>query len=149
MPAGKFLSEEDEQKLVDAITAAEHGTSGEIRIHIEFKCKKNPLDRAEQLFHRLKMDQTEYRNGVLIYIATEDRKVAIYGGQGISGQVDDHFWQEEIDKLIAEFKQGRFEEGLEEVVADVGDKLKRSYPSRGDDPNELDNEISFEDNRDD
>lgn len=147
MPARNLLSEEDEQKLVNAISLAEQATTGEIRIHIEFKCKNDPLERAAKLFHKLQMDQTERRNGVLIYIASADRKVAIYGDQGISEQVDDHFWQNEINKLIEEFKQGNFEEGLEQVIADVGEKLKRFYPSQGDDPNELENEITFKDNR--
>ncbi len=148
MPARDFLTDKDKQKLVNAISMAEQETTGEIRIHIEFKCKNDPLKRAKELFHNLQMDQTEQRNGVLIYIATADRKVAIYGDQGISEQVDNLFWQNEINKLIAEFKQGNFEEGLEQVIADVGEKLKRFYPAEGNDANELDNEITFKDNRD-
>lgn len=149
MPARKFLSEEDEQQIIKAISDAEEFTTGEIRVHIEFKCKKNPLDRAKALFHELEMDQTEARNGVILYIASDDRKVAVYGDEGISSQVEDDFWQAEINKLIMEFKAGNFEQGIESVVGDIGEKLKRYYPSDGSDPNELGNEISFEDNRDD
>lgn len=149
MPAREFLTEEEEQQIIKAITDAEEFTTGEIRVHIEFKCKKDPLERAKAIFHELEMDQTEARNGVILYIATKDRKVAIFGDEGISSQVEDDFWQDEVDKLIAEFKQKNFEQGIEAVVGDIGEKLKTYYPSDGTDPNELDNEITFEDNRDD
>lgn len=149
MPAREFLSEKAEQRIVRAIGEAEEFTTGEIRIHIEFKCKKDPLDRAKTVFGELEMHETEARNGVILYIAVEDRKVAILGDEGISRQVESNFWQDEIDKLIGEFKEGNFEQGIESVVGDIGKKLKQFYPSDGSDPNELDNEITFEDNRDD
>jgi len=147
MPAREFLSEEDEKLIVDAIERAEQDTTGEIRVHIEFKCKKDPLERAKVLFHELEMDQTEARNGVILYIATEDKKVAIFGDEGLSKKVDDHFWQDEIDSLISEFKKGNFEAGIEHVVGDIGEKLKIHFPSDGSDPDELGNEISFKNNR--
>lgn len=149
MPAREFLTEEDEQQIIKAISDAEEFTTGEIRVHIEFKCKKDPLERAKEIFGELEMHKTDARNGVILYIASEDRKVAIFGDEGISQQVGDDFWKDEIDKLIREFKQGNFEEGIEAVVGDIGEKLKQFYPSDGTDPNELDNEITFEDNRDD
>ncbi|MCG2587918.1 TPM domain-containing protein [Rhodohalobacter sulfatireducens] len=149
MPAREFLSEQDEEKIVQAIAEAEEFTTGEIRIHIEAKCKKDPVERAKTIFGQLEMHETEARNGVILYIATKDRKVAIFGDEGISQQVENNFWQDEIDKLIGEFKQGNFEKGIESVVGDIGKKLKQFFPSDGADPNELDNEITFEDNRDD
>lgn len=149
MPARKFLSEEDEKKIIQAITDAEKFTTGEIRVHIEAKCKKDPLDRAKTVFGELEMHGTEARNGVILYIATKDRKVAVFGDEGIGQLVEDNFWQDEIDKLTGEFKEGNFEQSIESVIGDIGEKLKQFYPSDGSDPNELDNEITFEDNRDD
>mgnify|MGYP001107486596 FL=1 len=147
MPAREFLSEDDEKLIVDAIERAEKNTTGEIRVHIEFKCKKDPLERAKVIIYDLEMNQTETRNGVILYIATDDKKVAIFGDEGISKKVDDHFWQDEIDNLISEFKKGNFEAGIERVVGDIGEKLKIYFPSDGSDPDELGNEITFKDNR--
>lgn len=149
MPAREFLSEENEKRVIQAISDAEDSTTGEIRVHIEANCEEDPVERAKEVFGELEMHETEARNGVILYIATEDRKVAIFGDEGISQQVGKNFWQDEIDKLIGEFKQGNFEQGIASVVGDIGEKLKRFYPSDGTDPNELDNEITFEDNRDD
>src|SRR6056297_1741597 len=147
MPAREFLSEDDEKLIVDAIERAEINTTGKIRVHIEFKCKKDPLEQAKELFHDLEMNQTEDRNGVILYIATDDKKVAIFGDEGFSKKVDDHFWQDEIDNLISEFKKGNFEAGIERVVGDIGEKLKIYFPSDGSDPDELGNEIYFKNNR--
>ncbi|MDZ7719763.1 MAG: TPM domain-containing protein [Balneolaceae bacterium] len=149
MPARTFLSEQDEENIVKAIADAEEYTTGEIRVHIEAKCKKDPVERAKTIFGKLDMHETDARNGVILYIATKDRKVSIFGDEGISRQVEDNFWHDEIDKLIGEFKQGNFEQGIESVVRDIGDKLKKFFPSDGADPNELDNEITYKDNRDD
>lgn len=147
MPAREFLTKEEEELIVEAIDRAEEGTTGEIRVHIEFRCKDDPLKRAEDLFHELKMDQTERRNGTLLYIAVKDRKTAIFGDAGISSQVDDQFWQQEIDKLIGYFKEDQYEAGIENVVGDIGEKLKQFYPGDDANPNELRNDISFQDNR--
>ena len=68
-----FLTAEQEQAIVLAIKSAEKNTSGEIRVHIEKNTEKPPMDRALEVFYFLKMDATELKNGVLIYIAVESK----------------------------------------------------------------------------
>ena len=59
MTAAKdFFTLEEEQLIVNAITAAEKNTSGEIRVHIESHSEKPPLERAQEVFHLLDMDAT-------------------------------------------------------------------------------------------
>ena len=54
-----ILSEKQEQTLVDAITAAELLTSGELRIHLEKSTgRKGAQVRAKTLFGALKMHTT-------------------------------------------------------------------------------------------
>ena len=50
MSKNKFFSTAEEAMIVQAIQSAEHRTGGEIRVHIESKCKGNVLDRAAWLF---------------------------------------------------------------------------------------------------
>lgn len=138
-----FLTAEQEQEVVDAIARAEKITSGEVRVHLEEKCSKDPLKRAGTLFHKLKMDQTRDRNGVLIYVATEDRKLAVFGGKGIYDQVGHEFWEDVIRLMEAEFREGNFKDGLVKAVGKVAEKLKELYPYRSDDVDELKNEISY------
>lgn len=147
MSSDLYLTEEQEQHIIDAIAGAERQTSGEIRIHIEARSKRDPLERAARIFHELGMDQTEQQNGVLIYIASEDHQVAVYAGKGIHKQVEEGFWNDVLNLILDYFKKADFEQGIAKAVEKVGDKLKALYPYRKDDVNELSDEISYHDNR--
>lgn len=143
MASNEFLTEEQEQRIVKAIEKAEKQTSGEIRVHIEEHCKREPLERAARIFHDLGMDQTERQNGILIYIASEDHKAAVYAGKGIHKQVEDGFWSGVLNILIEHFKKDAFEEGIEAAVDRVATKLADLFPYQRGVTNELSNEISY------
>ncbi len=148
MPARQFLTEQEEQQIVEAINTAEQKTSGEVRIHLEHHCDGDALDRAAQIFHDLGMDETKLENGVLIYIATEDHKASVYAGKGIHREVEEGFWNDVLQILITHFKQEEYEQGIEEAVHKVGNKLEELFPYRQKgDLDELSNEISFHDNK--
>ncbi len=138
-----FFSKEDQALILSAIKEAEINTSGEIRVHIESKCKYDVLDRAADVFKQLKMHETALRNGVLFYLATEDRQFAIIGDVGINSKVEDTFWDEIKDDMLSKFKAGAFKEGLSEGIKASGVALKEHFPYQSDDVNELSDEISF------
>lgn len=138
-----ILSREQEQSLVAAITRAELLTSGELRIHIEKSTgKKDPQLRAKEVFAKLGMHATAEKNGVLFYLAVEDRSLAIWGGEGIDEKVPDGFWNEIVGAVIAEFKQAHFSKGLIKGVEMAGAALSQFFPRKEDDVDELSNEIS-------
>lgn len=142
MPKNLFTSEQ-KQLIVDAIHEAEKNTSGEIRVHIEKKCNEDVLDHAAFMFDALNMQKTAQRNGVLIYLSTEDHQLAILGDAGINQKVPLNFWNNIKDLMIANFKQGRYTEGLTEGIKMSGEQLKIHFPYHKDDKNELSNDISF------
>ncbi|HBB81170.1 MAG TPA: hypothetical protein DHU80_02205 [Cryomorphaceae bacterium] len=138
-----ILTEKQEQTLVEAITAAELLTSGELRIHLEKSTgRKGAQVRAKSLFGALKMHKTAEKNGVLFYLAVEDKKLAIWAGEGINAKVPIDFWKEIVDLIISEFKQGHFSEGLIAGVEKAGNALGEFFPRQEDDVDELSNEIS-------
>ena len=137
-----FLSKAEEQEIVQAIVEAEKNTSGEIRVHIEEHTEKSPLERAQEVFFELKMDETQDRNGVLFYICVSDKKFAILGDKGINEAVESDFWDCTKDTVIANFKEGNFKKGLVEGILRAGERLKKYFPYQSDDTNELSNEIS-------
>lgn len=110
--ATQFLSESDEQEVIKAIQEAEKNTSGEIRIHIEGKLNKDAYERALEVFNSLEMYNTEQRNGVLIYVATEDQKFVICGDEGINKVVADDFWDCTRDAIAEQFKNKKFKDGI-------------------------------------
>ena len=63
----KSLLKKEEQAIVlQAIQEAERRTSGEIRVFVEPRCSYvDSMDRAKEVFFKLKMDKTEDRNAVL------------------------------------------------------------------------------------
>ena len=137
-----FLSKAEEQEIVHAIVEAEKNTSGEIRVHIEVHTEKSPLERAQEVFFELKMDETQDRNGVLFYVCVSDKKFAILGDKGINEAVESDFWDCTKDTVIANFKEGNFKKGLVEGILRAGERLKKYFPYQSDDTNELSNEIS-------
>jgi uncharacterized membrane protein len=141
----KFLTQEQEEDIVEAIRQAEQATSGEVRVHIEKKCKtENPIDRAKEVFAELKMHETEFRNGVIVYVAWKDHKVAIWGDEGIHSKVGQSFWEEELELILKYFKAGDYQTGLTEVVLQIGQKLKENFPyDQKGEVNELSNKISY------
>ena len=141
-PKTSFLSKEDAQAVVNAISTAENKTSGEIRVHVDKLANVDSLERAKQLFVELKMHETEARNGVLLYLNLKNHGFAIIGDEGIHHFVKDDYWNQSKDIAISHFKKGEFKEGLVESILDIGRKLKEFFPYNENDKNELSNEIS-------
>lgn len=131
--------------MVSAIQNAEQQTSGEVRIFVESKCKYvDALDRAQEIFIRLKMDETELRNGTLIYVAVKDRQAAVYGDQGIHQKVGEQYWKETVAKMLLLFRTQRLTDGICQGIHDLGQALKLYFPYNSDtDKNELPDEIVF------
>ena len=139
-----FFTEAQKQDLISAIKRNELKSSVEIRIHIENHCKSNdPKDRAVEVFYNLKMDQTELRNGVLIYLAVKDHKVAIIGDKGINAVVPKDCWNECYSIMTERFREGDFCGGIVEAMDRFGDNIKSHFPYQSDDVNELSDDISF------
>jgi uncharacterized membrane protein len=129
---------------MNAISEAEKATSGEIRVHIETTCKGNVLDRSAWLFNKLGMAKTAEHNGVLFYLAVNDRKFAIIGDSGINSVVPPGLWDEIRDHMEKRFRDGMFTEGLSEGIIMAGNQLKEKFPYSSDDVNELPDTISFD-----
>lgn len=143
MSAHNFFTKEEKEDIVLAIKSAELDTSGEIRLHVEEKCKGDVKDQAAYLFEKLEMHKTEQRNGVLFYLAIKNRKFAILGDTGINQVVPDHFWDEIKDEMLDHFRENRFSEGIMAAITKAGKQLKTHFPYQRDDVNELPDEISF------
>ncbi|MCL6295752.1 TPM domain-containing protein [Jejuia spongiicola] len=137
-----FLSAGEERDIVEAIRLAELNTSGEIKVHIEKTSNGDATNRALEVFHTLKMDNTKLQNAVLIYVAIEDKNFVIYGDTGINKVVPNNFWDSTKDIMQSHFKSGNFKQGLVEGIQKSGKQLKTYFPYSNLDTNELSNDIS-------
>ncbi len=139
-----FLTEEETQRVLEAIRVNEANTSGEIRLCIESKCKyMEPLRRAHELFWQLKMNLTEDRNAVLIYIAHKDKDFALYCDGALFQKTPMDFWKEETRRLRYHFFHHHYMEGLIDCIEQVGGVMAQHFPFEGEKKNELPDEIIF------
>ena len=104
--------------------------------------RKDHYKRAQEVFHLLKMDNTKQENGVLIYVAVNDRKFVICGDKGIDKVVPTDFWKTTKDTIQSHFIKGAYKEGIIAGVLKAGTELNSHFPWYSDDTNELSNEIS-------
>lgn len=138
-----FLTQEEKDRVVAAITEAETKTTGEIRIHLENWCWTDAYSHGKDVFRSLGMDRTEQHTGVLIYVAVKSHKAAIIGDSGINEKVPDGFWAVTLAEMLQNFRENRAGEGLAEAVRQCGNALAEHFPKTENNPDELSNEISF------
>lgn len=140
----EIFTQEEQDKIVQAIGLAESRTSGEIRLVVEHKLKgDSSVDRATYFFEKLDMDKTVQRNGILIYIAIDDHEFAIIGDSGIHKKVGDNFWDTVKEHIFEHFRRGDIAAGLIAGIKEAGEQLEHYFPKSEDDINELPNDIHF------
>lgn len=138
-----FLTAPEETRVLDAIRSFEKETSGEIRLHLCGRTGSGDvLAAARAAFEQLGMTATRERNGVLFFVAVEERRFAVLGDRGIDEKVPAGFWDGIVRDVQTEFAAGRFADGLVRGVAAAGRALARFFPPRPDDVNEMPDEIS-------
>ena len=133
----KFFNKDEEERIMAAIRMAETASSGEIRLYVESECADSVEKRTVEIFKKLEMFKTQQRNAVLIYIALDSRKFAIFGDEGIHKKMGFSFWTTEAATLKTFLTDGRIVDGVCKVALDIGEVLKAHFPYQSDDKNEL------------
>lgn len=140
-----FFTHEQQDAILAAIRHAESRTSGEIRVRLDARAGDDVKGAARRVFDDLGMRRTSHRNGVLFYLAVEDRKFVILGDDGIYHKVPPHFWDSVTSLVLDEFRHGRYAEGLVAGIEQAGEKLAAWFPRESDDVDELSNDLSLGD----
>lgn len=139
-----WFTPDEHASIVNAIRAAEKRTSGEVRVFVESRCSYvDPVDRAVEVFFGLKMEKTEDRNGVLLYIAMKDHQLAVFGDEGIHEKVGTDFWNNEVRQMLSSFSKHNYAEGIVKIITDIGEALVAHFPYENEDRNELPDDIVF------
>lgn len=140
-----FFTAAEQEKILGAVKRAETNTSGEVRVYVEHRCRfVDPLDRAAEVFYGLKMEQTAYRNGVLVYLAVKDRQLAIFADEGIFIKAGADFWKKEVAIILHAFNKENYADGIVTAVIQIGEVLSQHFPyDATTDKNELPDDIVF------
>lgn len=127
-----------------AVTASEARHRGEIRFVVEggmpfddLRRSVHARARAEELFARLRVWDTEGNSGVLLYVQLVDRRIEIVADRGIAGRVAQSEWDAICRGMEAAFRERNFEAGALAAIERVTALLVAHFPAGGDNPNEL------------
>ena len=141
----KFIRAIDPERIRQAIQAGEKRTSGEIRVSIApfFWGRVRPV--AEKTFQRLGMKNTKQRNGILFFLVPSRRRFVVLGDEGIHAKVGRDFWEHLAAMMSAEFRKGRFQDGLIKGIKEAGEHLAAYFPYDPlTDQNELPDDVDFQ-----
>lgn len=144
MQTNVFLHALDNDRIVAAIAEAENKSRGEIRVHVTNQAPAEVEAAARAQFEKLDMTRTDLRNGVLIYVAPVSQKFAVIGDAGIHERCGPTFWADIAAAMEADFRAGRFTDGIVKGVHEAGAALARYFPRAGAKPdvNELSNDVT-------
>lgn len=130
------------ERLGQRVTASEARHTGEVRLCVEAALPSSYAwrgDRAETLpslvreramswFGRLGVWDTEHNNGVLIYLLLGERAIEVVADRGLTQRVGPAQWQAMVDRLSLRLRDGAFEDGLTEALAEVSALLVAHFP---------------------
>lgn len=102
------------------------------------------IDRAAEIFFSLKMEKTEERNAVLVYVALKDHQLAVFADEGIYQKTGQEYWNKVVAEMIQSFNKDDYAKGIAECVIQIGEALTTHFPFDNDtDKNELPDHIVF------
>ena len=144
MQTKSFLGVLDHERIVKAIQDAEARSRGEVRVHVSQKLVPDAEAAAARQFESLGMTHTAERNGVLLFVAPVSQTFAVVGDQGIHAHCGPDFWKDVAAAVEADFRAGRFTDGIVKGVTRVGDALATHFPrvEGATDRNELPDDVT-------
>jgi hypothetical protein len=132
------------QRIEQVVTETERSHGGELRFAVEGGLPlanlwrgQTPRERALELFGALRLWDTERNCGVLLYLSLGDRDVEIVADRGIQRAVGYAAWKDICERMRAEFREGRFEDGVVAGIRAIAELLARHFPREAQDRNEL------------
>jgi len=141
--AKKFYTEDEQHHIVQAIREWEKVSYGEIKVHLEDKCKGDPVKEAEKWFNKLGLANTKKKTGVLIYMAVQTHCFAVIGDSGIDAEVEPGFWESVVWIIEEHFKDQLYLEGTIEAIKMIGRTFEQHFPDPDNKNNEIPNDLSF------
>ncbi len=128
------------KRLMARVAASEKRHSGEIRIFVEAGLPLSYLwrnatarERAVTMFGKLRVWDTEHNNGVLIYLLLAEHAIELVADRGLNRHVSPQAWQAMVQRMGSAFRDGRFEDGLTQALAEVSAVLVQHFPTQNGD----------------
>jgi uncharacterized membrane protein len=143
-PADVFTREELDG-IKKAVAYAELLTCGEIAVDIISDCRRGFSTKEQALaeFHRLGLDKTRDKTGVLVLIILRQKAAEILADKGINDKVPADCWNDVVNIIVDGFKEGKPYRGICRAVGLIGDRLGENFPRKPDDTNEIPDDVAL------
>ncbi len=97
---------------------------------------------AENAFLEEEVFNTRQRTGIMIFISFFEHEVIVMADQGINKVVEQKQWDQIVQEVIQNMRNGQIVEALEKGIQKCADiLLEKGFIKTGDDTNELHNEL--------
>lgn len=133
--ARHLFPEEALQRIADAIAEGERRHRGEVVFAVESDLPVSailtglrPRERAEEVFVRLRVWDTQDNNGVLIYLLLADHRIEIVADRGLRNRVSDAQWRDVCGRIEEGMRAGRAAEAVVAGIQAVSDLLVQHFP---------------------
>ena len=131
--------------MAAAIAAGEREHLGEIRFAVESRLDLldvlRGLDtstRARQVFSQLRVWDTQFNTGVLLYVLMAEQRIEIVADRGISSKVTTEEWTAICAGMRRSYAAGEWLAGSLAGIAAANDLLTQHFPAAGQtNPDEL------------
>ena len=131
----------------DAIAEGERGHAGELCLAIEARYSPwavlaglQTRERAGQVFSLLRVWDTQYNSGVLMYLQLAERRVELVADRGIAARVDPSVWQALCRDFAADMHAGPPDQAVLRCLARINALLAEHFPAASDNARELPDE---------
>lgn len=93
--------------------------------------------RALLEFYLARLQDTEARTGILLFVSLAERQAVVLADKGISQHTAPGFFDAVVQDLISGAKSGRMAEGFQGAIERCAGLLAQHFPPRAEDRNEL------------
>ena len=118
----------DEQRISDAIKAAEANTSGKIYVTLSPHFWGAAQRGTQHAFHKLRGAHQMDESGVLFYVVPSRHELHVLGGAGIHDKVGQQFWDRVVNEVAQQIKATDLTTGIVRGVGITGEALAHHYP---------------------
>jgi uncharacterized membrane protein len=144
-----FINDDELLRISNKIKEMEKTTAGEICVSIKekrslFEKRKSMRELAEKEFFKLGVANTRDKTGILIFLLLADRSFYILADRRINTKVTQKMWDNIKNDIQKKFARGEFCKGILHGVEEVGSILRKHFPIKADDTDELSNRINLD-----
>ena len=145
-PIYKYLSKNDLQEITSEVKQFETHTLCQLKICLRYKRgihqkSKTPKELALYEFHKLKVQKTKLRNGILLFILFKERKLEILFDSGLKEILSEQDWNICKDLILNDFKINKYKEGLIELIRSLTEKINGKFLTGTENTNEISDDI--------